>query len=364
MVIAQPSEVPLFTGDVMDLNTTWFILLGILFFGYAVLDGFDLGVGMLHLFTKTDEHRRLMLNSIGPVWDGNEVWLVTAGGALFAAFPPVYATLFSGFYLPLMLLLTALIFRAVAIEFRSKRPDEWWRRSWDVAFLAGSLLAALLLGVTVGNLAHGIPLDANREFAGSLVDLLNPYALMVGVTTVALFMMHGSIYVVMKTEGPLHDQARNWVRNTMILFIICYATTTMATLLYVPRMGEPFKAHPWFFSLALLNMLAIANIPREIFHQRDRRAFVSSCVSILCLMALLMIGLISRNETGRYVPNMIVSTVDTARNSLNIYNGASSHKTLGIMFIIALTGMPLVLAYTLSIHWVFRGKTRLESASY
>ncbi len=348
----------------MDLNITWFILLGILFFGYALLDGFDLGVGILHPLTRTDEHRRLMLNSIGPVWDGNEVWLVTGGGALFAAFPPVYATLFSGFYLPLMLLLTALIFRAVAIEFRSKRPEPRWRRAWDLAFAAGSLLAALLLGVTVGNLARGIPLDAQHEFAGSLLDLLNPYALMVGITTVALFMMHGSIYVVMKTDGPLHHQARHWVRNTMIFFIICYTATTMATLLYVPRMAEPFKAHPWLFTLALLNMLAIANIPREIFHGRDARAFASSCAAILCLMALLMIGLLIKDADGRYVPHMIVSTVDPVRNSLTIYNGASSNKTLGIMFIIALTGMPLVLAYTLSIYWVFRGKTRLEPGSY
>jgi len=247
----------------MDLNTTWFILLGILFFGYALLDGFDLGVGMLHLFTNTDEHRRLMLNSIGPVWDGNEVWLVTGGGALFAAFPPVYATLFSGFYLPLMLLLTALIFRAVAIEFRSKRPDAWWRRSWDAAFLAGSLLAALLLGITVGNLARGIPLDSSHEFSGSLFDLLSPYSAMVGVTTVALFMMHGSIYVVMKTEGPLHDQARKLgaQHDDLLHHLLRHYDNGHAAL--CPAHGRAVQGPSVLFGVALLNML-----PSPIFPVR------------------------------------------------------------------------------------------------
>src|ERR1035437_6378547 len=171
----------------MDLNTIWFVLVGVLFFGYALLDGFDFGVGMLHLFTRTDAHRRLMLNSIGPVWDGNEVWLVTGGGALFAAFPNVYATLFSAFYIPFMLLLTALIFRAVSIEFRSKQESPAWRRVWDVGFAVGSFLASLLLGVLVGNLAWGIPLNPEHEYLGGLLDLLHPYAILVGVTTVALF---------------------------------------------------------------------------------------------------------------------------------------------------------------------------------
>src|ERR1700761_665990 len=152
-----------------DLNSIWFILVGVLFTGYAMLDGFDLGIGALHLFTKKDEERRIMLNAIGPVWDGNEVWLVTGGGALFAAFPNVYATIFSGFYLALILLLTALIFRGVAIEFRSKQPMRWWRQMWDVGFAGGSVFAALILGTALGNIAYGVPIDANGEFAGTLL---------------------------------------------------------------------------------------------------------------------------------------------------------------------------------------------------
>jgi len=164
----------------LDLNAIWFILIGVLFVGYAMLDGFDLGVGALHLFTRNDEERRVMLNAIGPVWDGNEVWLVTGGGALFAAFPNVYATVFSGFYMAFVLLLVALIFRAVAIEFRSKQPMRWWRQMWDIGFSAGSILSSFLIGVAMGNIAWGIPIDDRGEFAGTFWSLLHPYALLLG----------------------------------------------------------------------------------------------------------------------------------------------------------------------------------------
>ncbi len=338
----------------LDLHVVWFVLVGILFTGYILLDGFDLGVGALHLLTRKDEHRRLMINAIGPVWDGNEVWLVTGGGALFAAFPEVYATVFSGFYTPFMLLLAALIFRAVAIEFRSKRPGLLWRRAWDVSFFAGSLLSSFLLGVTLGNFAWGVPLGPDHEFAGTLLGLLNPYALLMGVTTVALFMMHGSIYVVMKTEGELHEQARGWVNNCIIFFIMCYAMVTVATLLYVPHMADALRRHPGLFAVALLNMLAIANIPREIHLGHDGRAFLSSCMAMITLMALY--GL------NRF-PYLVYSLPEPA-HSLTAFNAASSPKTLGIMLTIALVGVPIVLAYTISIYWIFRGKVKLDRMSY
>ncbi len=338
----------------LDLQTIWFLLIGALFAGYAILDGFDLGVGALHLFTKTNEERRLMINSIGPVWDGNEVWLVTGGGALFAAFPVVYATAFSGFYMAMMLLLFALIFRAVAIEFRSKRESRIWRQMWDISFSGASILGALLIGVALGNIAWGIPLDADFEYTGSFWDLLNPYAILVGITTVALFMMHGAIYVVLKTEGDLHNKIRGWVNNTIIFFIICYATTTMATLLYVPHLTNNIRENPWLFVVPLLNMLAIANIPREINRGSDFRAFLSSCAAVFLLLALYGIDM---------YPALILSMPDTA-HSLTIYNAASSEKTLTIMGIIALIGMPLVLGYTASIYWIFRGKVKLDASSY
>lgn len=338
----------------MDLNTIWFVLVGILFAGYAILDGFDLGVGALHLFAEGDTNRRLMINSIGPVWDGNEVWLVTGGGALFAAFPEVYATSFSGFYLAMMLLLVGLIFRAVAIEFRSKRQSPRWRKMWDVSFSVSSIMSALLIGIALGNIAWGIPLNSGHEFVGSFFGLLHPYALLTGITTVALFAMHGAIYASMKTEGELHERVRGWINNTIIFFVICYATTTTATLVYLPHLAERFRDHPWLFLLPVLNMLAIANIPREVHHKRDFRAFLSSCAAMIALLALFGLGMF---------PNLILSNPVEA-NSLNIYNGASSEKTLEIMLIVALIGMPLVLAYTFSIYYTFRGKVKLEEHSY
>lgn len=337
-----------------DLNVIWFVLVGVLFIGYAVLDGFDLGVGALHLFARTDQQRRLLLNSIGPVWDGNEVWLVTGGGALFAAFPHVYATVFSGFYMAFMLLLVMLIFRAVAIEFRSRQPMLWWRRTWDISFSVASLGSSLLLGTALGNIARGLPLSPDREYMGTFWDLLNPYALLVGVTTLALFTMHGAIYLVLKTEGEMQEQARGWARNAIIGFTMSYVTTTMATLLYVPHMADTVREHPELFALALLNMLAIANIPREIHHGRDFRAFLSSAAAIAALITLFGVGMF---------PDLVTAANDPAR-SLTIYNAASSPKTLGIMLIIAVIGIPLVLAYTAGIHWVFRGKVRLDRFSY
>jgi cytochrome d ubiquinol oxidase subunit II len=337
-----------------DLNTIWFMLVGILFTGYAVLDGFDLGVGALHLLGKTDSERRTLLNAIGPVWDGNEVWLVTGGGALFAAFPEVYASVFSGFYLAFMLLLFALIFRAVAIEFRSKRESRRWRQIWDVSFAISSIASALLIGVTLGNIAWGLPLTATREITIGFWNLFRPYPLLVGITTVALFLMHGAIYLVLKTENELHDKIRGWVRNTIIFFIMCYVLTTIATLLYVPHMVVHIRGNPLLLVIPVLNIFAIANIPREIDHGSDIRAFLSSCASVILMLALFGIGM---------YPNLVYSSPNLDY-SLSIYNSASSPGTLRNMLYIALMGMPLVLSYTISVYWIFRGKVKLESHSY
>lgn len=337
-----------------DLNTIWFIIVGALFTGYAILDGFDLGVGVLHLFTKTDTERRMMINSIGTVWDGNEVWLVTGGGALFAAFPKVYATIFSGFYMAFMIFLFCLIFRAVAIEFRSKQPMRWWRQMWDISFSISSIISSLVLGVALGNIILGVPVNAEGEFIGSFWQLFHPYAILIGITTVALFMMHGAIYVVMKTEGALHDKLRVWANRATISFIICYAFTTLITLTYLPNMVQYFKHYPYLFALPLLNMLAILNIPREFRKGNDFRAFFSSCLSILALMAIFGVGIF---------PNLVLSNINPDF-SLNLYNAASSPKTLWVMLIIALIGVPLVISYTVSIYWIFRGKVKLDSHSY
>jgi cytochrome d ubiquinol oxidase subunit II len=339
----------------LDLNTVWFALVGVLFTGYVILDGFDLGVGVLHLFAvKRDEERRVFLNAIGPVWDGNEVWLVTGGGALFAAFPAVYATVFSGFYLAFMALLCALIFRAVAIEFRSKHPAPRWRAFWDAGFAGGSLFSSLLIGVAMGNIAWGVPLDARGEFAGSFLGLLNPYALLMGVTTVALFAMHGAIYLVLKTEGELEARVRRWVNPLIITFILCYVILTLATLLYVPHITGAFRREPWFFAVVIPVVFAIANIPREVSHGREFRAFLSSVAAIAGLMVIFGIGM---------YPHLVYSH-PLPEHSLTAFNAASSRKTLGIMLTIALLGIPVVLAYSASIYWIFRGKVKLDRMSY
>ena len=338
-----------------ELQFIWFTAFVLLLTGYAILDGFDLGVGMLHLFSKKDEERRLMLNSIGPVWDGNEVWLVTAGGALFAGFPDVYATLCSTFYVPLMILLTGLIFRAVAIEVRSKRPMEWWRWMWDLLFSFASLVIAFALGIVMGNLIRGIPLNEYKEFTGDFSYLIDFYSILVGILAVSLFFMHGAIYILMKTEGALHDKMREWVNPAIIFFIMCYAFTTVATLIYMPHMTATIKERPIYFFIAVLNMLAIANIPREIQRGRDGLAFISSCANIVLLMALFAVGT---------YPNVVRAVNDPEQLSLTIFNSSSSALTLKILLLMAIIGIPLVISYTFAIYWIFRGKVKLDASSY
>jgi cytochrome bd ubiquinol oxidase subunit II len=338
----------------MDLHLFWFVLLGVLLTGYAILDGFDLGVGIVHLAARRDDERRLFMNAIGPLWGGNEVWLVTFGGALFAAFPRAYAAVFSAFYLPFMLLLFALIFRAVSIEFRSKHEGAAWRRFWDGAFFAASTLATFLMGVAVGDSMLGIPIDPGGDFTGGLADLLRPYALLVGVLAVATFAMHGSIYLHLKTEGELQRRIHGWMWRTFGFFVVAYMLVTVVTLVTVPAATRNFARMPWALVVVLLNILAVANIPRAIFKGKPFGAFVSSSCTIAALVFLFGVALF---------PNLIVSSGDPAW-SLTIANAASSEKTLGIMRTIALLGLPFVAAYTAVVYWVFRGKVQLGKVSY
>jgi len=338
----------------MDLNTLWFALLGVLLTGYAILDGFDLGVGILHLVARKDDERRVMLNSIGPLWDGNEVWLVTFGGALFAAFPECYATAFSAFYTPFMLLLFALIFRAVSMEFRSKLDTPSWRRIWDAAFFGSSTVAALLFGVAIGNAMVGLPIWEDREFHGTLFDMLRPYPLVVGFFVVSLFAMHGSIYLYLKTEGALQERIHRWMWRTFGLFMIMYMITTIFTLEAVPHATRNLREYPWLWIVPVLNVLAVANIPRAIYQGRPLYAFISSACTIIALNFLFGAALF---------PNLLMSS-SNPEWGLTIYTAASSQKTLKIMAIIAFLGMPFVLAYTTVIYWTFRGKVEMGKFSY
>ena len=343
----------------MDLNVLWFLLLGVLLGGYAILDGFDFGVGILSPLARTDRERRLVINSIGPLWDGNEVWLVTFGGAMFAAFPEVYATVFSGYYVAFMLVLLALILRAVSLEFRSKMTSPRWRALWDFGFFASSLLASLLFGVAVGSILVGIPIDERGIYAGGFFDIVAPasqpfFPLMVGLLTAAMFTMHGAIYLTSKTGGELQARVRRWIWHSFGTFLVLYILTTIVALATVPRALENFRHFPWAWGVVVLSVLAIGNIPRAVFLGRAAQAFLSSSLVILCLTALLGIALF---------PNLVTSSL-AAENSLTIHNAASSQKTLGIMALIAALGMPFVLAYTAVIYWTFRGKVELHEHSY
>lgn len=338
----------------IDLPTWWFAVIGAVFTGYAILDGFDLGAGAIHLLFKKEESRRIALNAIGPVWDGNEVWLVIGGGALFAGFPEVYATLFSAFYIPFMLFLMVLILRAIAIEFRSKETMYWWRQMWDIVYSISSMLIAFLLGVVLGNLIQGIPIDQNFVYQGDFVQLLNPYALLTGLTTLASCTMHGSIYLVMKTEKRLYTKLSIMVSDTSRFFVVCYILQTMVTLVYFPNMAATFKAHPTLFAVPLITVLIIINTRILLEKGKYMLAFMSSAFTMASLLVTVAMNLF---------PKIIHSTINPAY-SITIYNGASSEKSLTIILLFAIVGVPIVATYTFFVFWTFKGKVKLDESSY
>jgi cytochrome d ubiquinol oxidase subunit II len=338
----------------MALNVIWYLLFIGIIAAYVVLDGFDLGVGIVHPFVPGDDReRRISLNSIGPVWDGNEVWLVVGGGVLFAGFPEVYATLFSGFYPAFMLVLAFLILRAVSIEFRSKRPSAAWRGFWDWVFGLASLLVALTLGLIFGNIARGVPIDAAHNISFNPLDLLHPYALLVGVTAVAMLAQHGAIYLALKTEGDLQNRVRRATSRLLLVFIALVLLTGIATVIYAPHLLNPYR-QIWPLIIPLAAGLAIVNIAREIRRHNETAAFASSSLGIGLLLAVVGIG---------QFPAVLVSSLNGAY-SLTVFNSMSSPLTLTVMLIMAAIGMPLVLAYTVGVYWLFRGKVNLGERSY
>jgi cytochrome d ubiquinol oxidase subunit II len=329
------------------LQVVWFLLVGILLTGYAVLDGFDLGVGFWHLFTKSNKERRAMLNAIGPVWDGNEVWLIAGGGALFAAFPHVYATVFSGLYFALMLALFALIFRAVSLEFRSKVDSPGWQRTWDACFAIGSTLAALLFGVALGNILRGLPLDASMNYTGTFWTLLNPYSLMVGVFGLSIFAIHGALFLWLKTDGDMKRSAKYWARKTWMVAVLLFALTTVLTIIFQPRLVDNWMSLPILWIIPVLTLFVMILIRVFIRLGYPGRAFASSSLTIVGLMAT---GAIS------IFPNMVPASNHPAF-SLTLGNASSSSLTLKTMLIIAIIGMPFVLWYSIWAHRVFGRKT-------
>jgi len=327
------------------LQVIWFCLIGLLLTGYVILDGFDLGIGCWYLRAKKSERKKL-LNSIKPYWDGNEVWLLAGGGAVFAAFPHVYATIFSGLYLALMLVLFALIFRAVAIEFRGQSENPTWARAWDAAFFLGSALPALLLGVAAGNILFGMPLDSQMNFTGNFLTLLNPYSLLVGVCGLFMFLTHGALFLWLKTDGELADKAKNWADKSWMVYMLLFIVTALASFEIHHGLLDNYKAHPVLFSFPTLALVAIATIYRMIKEGSRLGAFLSSSAAIVFIFITLGAAIF---------PNMVPASNDPTL-SLTIMNASSSELTLKVMLIIALLGVPLVLAYTTWVHLIFRGK--------
>lgn len=338
----------------LDLPTWWFLLIGALFTGYGILDGFDLGAGALHLFFRKETSRRIAINAIGPVWDGNVVYLVIGAGALFAAFPLVYGTLLSSFYLPFMVFLMALIFRAISIEFRGKEEMAWWRRMWDVSYCISCVTIALLLGLVLGNMVQGIPLNNRHEFVGSLADFFNPYAILIAITTLSLFMLHGAMYLALKTEERLYARLTILVNQTSKFFILCFLTASLATLVYVPHMAAIFQKSPALFAIPIVALLIVLNIRRSIDKRKYFLGFISSSVITALLLVLVALGL---------YPNLVFSSIGP-EGHISIYEAASTTKSLSIMLLFAFIGIPLAALYTFFSFWTFRGKVKLDESSY
>ncbi|CAL9486615.1 cytochrome d ubiquinol oxidase subunit II [Streptomyces sp. enrichment culture] len=321
----------------MELHNVWFVLIAVLWIGYFFLEGFDFGIGILtRLLARDRAEKRVLINTIGPVWDGNEVWLLTAGGATFAAFPEWYATLFSGFYLPLLMILVCLIVRGVAFEYRAKRPEEAWQRNWETAIFWTSLLPAFLWGVAFGNIVRGVRIDAEFEYVGHVWELLNPYALLGGLVTLSLFTFHGAVFAALKTLGDIRERARRLAERVGLVT----AALALGFLLWTQvRSGDGASLVALVVAVAsLLAALAANRAGREGW------SFTLSGVTIVAAVAMLFLTLF---------PNVMPSTLDPDW-SLTVTNASSSPYTLKIMTWLAVIATPVVVLYQGWTYWVFR----------
>ncbi len=339
----------------MTLADIWFFLVAALLAVYVILDGFDLGAGVLYPFiARSEDERGVIRASIGPIWDGNEVWLITGAGALFAAFPVVYAMTFSGFYLAIMLALFGLILRAVSLEFR--HHDSSWRALWDFAFFFGSLLPSVLIGVALGNVIRGVPLDAEGDYSGTFLALLNPYALLVGVTVLSLIAQHGAAWIALKSEGALHARALRWRRVTLWLCVGLVVATSVASVMTVPRVSDNVFGRPggWLFlAVAAVGIVyAVVQMYRE---GGELGSFLGSAAAIVGLAGIAAMG---------NFPEMVPARGTPAATSLTVEGASSGHLTLLVMLILAVVFIPLVIAYTTIVYRTFRGKTRSGEIDY
>ncbi|MFN8077032.1 MAG: cytochrome d ubiquinol oxidase subunit II [Kineosporiaceae bacterium] len=322
----------------MELHTFWFILIAVLWIGYLVLEGFDFGVGMLlPVLGRTDTERRVLINTIGPVWDGNEVWLLVAGGATFAAFPEWYATLFSGFYLPLLLILVALIIRGVAFEYRGKIDDPAWRARWDLAIIVGSFLPSLLWGVAFANIVRGVPINADKQFTGTLFTLLNPFGLLGGVVTLLLFALHGAVFLALKTSGDVRERAGALAARLAL-------PATVAAAVWAVWLQLAYSDNGWTWAAVAVAAVALLGAIQATRLRKEGLAFLLTSLVLVSAVVLIF---------GALFPNVMPSTTDPAF-SLTVSNASSTDYTLKVMSWVAVILTPFVLLYQSWTYWVFR----------
>lgn len=337
-----------------DIQFIWFLVIGVLFAVYAILDGFDLGVGIWHLFARNEEDRRILLNAIGPVWDGNEVWLIAGSAGLLAAFPLAYATIFSSMYLAVMALIWTLIFRGISIEFRGHLDSPRWRGFWDVAFAISSFLPAFLLGIALGNIVHGFPLDESQNYDGTFFDLLNPYAFLIGFLGVTMFATHGAAFIILRTEKELNENAKKWLIGAWTAYLVLFLAVSIFTIADQSQLLDNYEDNPLLWIVPLVGLVAIIMIGYFSWKDMDLFAFGSSAISIASLMLITGISL---------YPNL-VPAFESGPN-ISIEMAASSKKTLQVMLAIVLIGMPLVLVYT---GWIYKtlilNKVKIGPDSY
>jgi len=339
----------------LDYPTLWYLVVGFLFSGYAILEGFDYGAGAWHLFFRKDLSRRIAINAIGPLWDANQVWLIIGGGALFAGFPVMYSTLLSSMYIPFMLFLMLLVLRSSAIKFRSAEEMVSWRKTWDIIYFASNTLISFLLGVVLANILQGLEIGENYSYKGGMFfSFLNPYAIMIGFTTLSLFMTQGAIFLLLKTEGRLYAKLTFLLKRGMIFFIVSFAATSLYTLVFLPGVTDKFREFPVFFILPVLAFLAIANIPRLVSKKKYAYALIFSSLTMAFLLMLVAFQL---------YPVLLPSKI-SPESSITIYNAASSQKSLGIMLTIVAIGSPLLAGYFLFLYKTFHGKVKLDDTSY
>ena len=332
------------------IETAWFVALAFMLAGYAVLDGFDLGVGSLHLVLgRTTRERTTLIDTIGPVWNGNEVWLLAAGGSMVVAFPHVYASSFSGFYLALMIVLWLLLLRGLGIEFRHQVESDLWHHAWDVTFSLASLLLALLFGVALGNVLLGVPLEADGEFRGTFVLMLNPFAALGGLLSVAVLMMHGAAWIALKAEGEVQARARRFARRLWWPAMALVAAMVAASFVVRPDFTRNFGAHPWLAVFPLATLAAASAIRRYRGKDDDLRAFLAGGAFIAGILASVAAGL---------YPQLLPARPGGPHPGLDIYNAAAPAGSMRIAFGIYLFGMTLVIVYLVNIYRVWRGKVR------